>query len=63
MRDLSISVRRASIADLRSINDLYNRCYGFSRPLAEAEWLYARNLCHRRLKETEANAAEANRQP
>lgn len=39
----SYSIRRASIADLSSINDLYNRCFAASRPLAEAQWLYAQN--------------------
>jgi GNAT superfamily N-acetyltransferase len=35
--------RRLAMAELPLLNDLYNDSYPGHRPLAEAEWLYARN--------------------
>jgi GNAT superfamily N-acetyltransferase len=35
--------RRLTMAELPLLNDLYNQSYACQRPLAEAEWLYARN--------------------
>lgn len=32
--------RLLTLTELPLVNDLYNRCYGTTRPLAEAEWLY-----------------------
>lgn len=34
---------RLPLTDLPKLNALYNACYGVERPLAEAQWLYARN--------------------